>query len=108
MRQRGRRRAASEECAERFTLVDSERRDVVEVLLGDPLRQYLIDTAEGFGVPEDDPLLLAVIAQAHPELTGPKVLDRLSQMTLRDFADPGSLMHLRISRERCRARSAGA
>ncbi len=42
----------------------------------------MIDTAEGFGVPDDDPLLLAVIALAHPELTGPKVLERVSRMTL--------------------------
>ncbi|MHB8690010.1 MAG: ATP-binding protein [Solirubrobacteraceae bacterium] len=70
-------------------------------------RQYLIDTAEGFGVSEDDPLLLAVTALAHPELTGPKVLDRVSRMTLRDFADPGSLMYLGIAAEKAGDHVAG-
>jgi DNA-binding CsgD family transcriptional regulator len=70
-------------------------------------RQYVIDTAEGFGVSEDDPLLLAVIALAHPELTGPKVLDRVSRMTLRDFADPGSLMYLGIAAEKAGDHIAG-
>jgi DNA-binding CsgD family transcriptional regulator len=63
-------------------------------------RQSLIDTAEGFGVSEDDPLLLAVIALAHPELTGPNVLDRMSRLPARDFADPGSLMYLGIAAEK--------
>ncbi len=67
---------------------------------GERTRRLLIDTAEGFGVPEDDPLLLAVIALAHPELTGPRVLERASRMTLRDFADPGSLMYLGIAAEK--------
>ena len=33
-------------------------------------REYVVDAAEGCGVPEDDPRLLAVIALAHPEMTG--------------------------------------
>jgi DNA-binding CsgD family transcriptional regulator len=70
-------------------------------------RQDLIDTAESFGVSEDDPLLLAVMALAHPELTAPKVLDRVSRMTLRDFADPGSLMYLGIAAEKAGDHVAG-
>jgi DNA-binding CsgD family transcriptional regulator len=70
-------------------------------------RQYVIDTAEGFGVPDDDPLLLAVIALAHPELTGPKVLERVSRMMLRDFVDPGSLMYLGIAAEKAGDHVAG-
>jgi DNA-binding CsgD family transcriptional regulator len=70
-------------------------------------RQYVIDTAEGFGVSEDDALLLAVTALAHPELTGPKVLDRVSRMALRDFADPGSLMYLGIAAEKAGDHVAG-
>jgi DNA-binding CsgD family transcriptional regulator/tetratricopeptide (TPR) repeat protein len=70
-------------------------------------RKYVIETVEGFGVPEDDPLLLAVVALAHPELAGPKVLDRVSRMTLRDFADPSSLMYLGIAAEKAGDHVAG-
>ena len=70
-------------------------------------RQYLIDTAAGFGVSEDDPLRLAVIAQAHPELTAPKVVDRMSRMTPRDFADPVALTYLGIAAEKAGDHVAG-
>jgi DNA-binding CsgD family transcriptional regulator len=63
-------------------------------------REYVVDTAEGCGVPEDDPRLLAVIALAHPELTGPKVLERVSRMRLGEVADPVSEMYLGIAAEK--------
>ena len=70
-------------------------------------RQSLIDAVKGLGVSHDDPLLLAVIALAHPELTGPKVLDRVSRVALRDFADPVSLMFLGIAAEKAGDHVAG-
>jgi DNA-binding CsgD family transcriptional regulator len=63
-------------------------------------RGYLVDAAESFGVPEDDPRLLAVIALADPESTGPKVLQRVSRMRLGEVADPASEMHLGIAAEK--------
>jgi len=63
-------------------------------------RDLLVDAAESFGVPDDDPCMLAVIALAHPELTGPKVLERVSRMTLGAVADPAFEMYLGIAAEK--------
>ena len=63
-------------------------------------REYVVGAAESCGVPDDDPRLLAVIALAHPELTGPKVLERVSQMRLGEVADPVSEMYLGIAAEK--------
>ena len=63
-------------------------------------REHLVDTAESCGLPEDDPCLLAVIALAHPELTGPKVLERVSRMRLDEVADPVCEMYLGIAAEK--------
>ena len=60
----------------------------------------MVDAAESCGVPQDDPRLLAVIALAHPELTGPKVLKRVSRMRLAEIADPVSEMYLGIAAEK--------
>jgi DNA-binding CsgD family transcriptional regulator len=63
-------------------------------------RDYVVDTAESCGAPDDDARLLAVIALAHPERTGPKVLDRVSRMRLAESADPVSEMYLGIAAEK--------
>jgi DNA-binding CsgD family transcriptional regulator len=63
-------------------------------------REYLVDTAESCSLPEDDPCLLAVIALADPELTGPKVLERVSRMRLGEVADPVCEMYLGIAAEK--------
>jgi DNA-binding CsgD family transcriptional regulator len=63
-------------------------------------RGYLVDAAESCGVPDDDPRLLAVMALADPESTGPKVLQRVSRMRLGEVADPVSEMHLGIAAEK--------
>jgi DNA-binding CsgD family transcriptional regulator len=63
-------------------------------------REYLVDTAESCGVPDNDPRLLAVIALAHPERTGPKVLECASRMRLGEIADPISEMYLGIAAEK--------
>jgi DNA-binding CsgD family transcriptional regulator len=63
-------------------------------------REYVVDAAESCGVPDDDPRLLAVIALAHPELTGTKVLERVSRTGLGEVADPVSEMYLGIAAEK--------
>src|SRR5271163_3572045 len=63
-------------------------------------REYLVDAAESCGIPADDPCLLAVIALADPELTGPKVLERVSRMRLGELADPVCEMYLGIAAEK--------
>jgi DNA-binding CsgD family transcriptional regulator len=66
----------------------------------DRTREYLVDAAESCGIPDDEPCLLAVIALAHPELTGPKVLERASRMRLGELADPVGEMYLGIAAEK--------
>ncbi len=63
-------------------------------------RQYLVDAAESMGVPDDDPRLLAVIALADPERTGPAVRDRLSRIRRHEVADPIDAMYLGIAAEK--------
>jgi DNA-binding CsgD family transcriptional regulator len=63
-------------------------------------REYLVDTAESCGVPDDDPRMLAVIALAHPEVAGRKVLERVSRMRLGEVGDPISEMYLGIAAEK--------
>ncbi len=63
-------------------------------------REYLVDAAESCGVANDDPRLLAVIALAHPELTGPRVLARVSRMGLGEVADPVSETYFGIAAEK--------
>jgi DNA-binding CsgD family transcriptional regulator len=63
-------------------------------------REYVVDAAQSCGVPDDDPRLLAVIALAHPELTGPKVLEHVSRMRLGEVADPVLEMYLGIAAEK--------
>ena len=63
-------------------------------------RQYVIDTAESIEVPDDDPLLLAVIALAHPEKTGVSVRRRIALAKLSDVTDPVAAMHIGIAAEK--------
>ncbi len=63
-------------------------------------REYLVNAAESCGVPDDDPRLLAVISLAHPELTGPRVLERISGIRFGESADPVSDMHFGIAAEK--------
>jgi DNA-binding CsgD family transcriptional regulator/tetratricopeptide (TPR) repeat protein len=63
-------------------------------------RQYLVDTARNLPFPDTDPRLLAVLALAHPERTGPSVLRRVSRMQAHEFADPVAAMHLGIAAEK--------
>jgi DNA-binding CsgD family transcriptional regulator len=63
-------------------------------------REYVVNAAESCGVPGDDPRLLAVIALAHPELTGPRVLERLSPMRLGEVIDPVAETYLGIAAEK--------
>jgi DNA-binding CsgD family transcriptional regulator len=70
-------------------------------------RQYVVDTAESIGVP-DDPRVLAVIALAHPEVTGPTVLRRIAHIRLPDVADPLAAMHVGIAAEKAGDFATGA
>jgi DNA-binding CsgD family transcriptional regulator/tetratricopeptide (TPR) repeat protein len=63
-------------------------------------REYVVEAAMSLGVPADDPRVLAVSALAHPEQTGPVVLDRVSHMRLEPSADPVSAMYLGIAAEK--------
>jgi len=63
-------------------------------------REYLVEAAMSLGVSSDDPRVLAVAALAHPEQTGPRVLDRVSHMPLETSADPMSAMYLGIAAEK--------
>jgi hypothetical protein len=71
-------------------------------------RQYVVDMAETIGVPNDDPRLLAVIALAHPEVTGPAVLGRIARMRPPDVADPVAAMHFGIAAEKAGDFATGA
>jgi len=63
-------------------------------------RGYLIDAAQGMGAADDDPRLLAVMAMAHPEVTGPLVLRRISGIEPQDLADPLGAMYVGIAAEK--------
>lgn len=71
-------------------------------------RQYVLDTAESIGVWDGDPRLLAVIALAHPEVTGPSVLRRIARIRLLDVADPLGAMHVGIAAEKAGDFATGA
>ncbi|MGA8726238.1 MAG: AAA family ATPase [Acidimicrobiales bacterium] len=45
------------------------------------LRDLVVATAEGFGLPQDSPTLLAILGHADPVKQGHLVIDRVSQMT---------------------------
>jgi DNA-binding CsgD family transcriptional regulator len=63
-------------------------------------RQYLVDAAQNLPFPDTDPRLLAVIALAHPERTGPSVLRRVSSVRLHELADPVDAMYVGIAAEK--------
>ena len=63
-------------------------------------REYVVAAAERSGVPADDPRLLAVIALAHPEATGPAVLDRVARVRLHELEDPIAAMDIGIAAEK--------
>jgi DNA-binding CsgD family transcriptional regulator len=60
-------------------------------------RQYIVDAAEGAGVADDDPRLLAVIALAHPEASAPVVLERVARTRLHEVADPIAAMYAGVA-----------
>ena len=71
-------------------------------------RQYLVDAAQSMGAPDDDPRLLAVIALADPELTGPAVRGRVSRIRRHEVADPIHAVYLGIAAEKAGDFAAGA
>ena len=71
-------------------------------------RQYLVDAAQSMGAPDDDPRLVAVIALADPELTGPAVRGRVSRIRRHEVADPIHAVYLGIAAEKAGDFAAGA
>jgi DNA-binding CsgD family transcriptional regulator len=71
-------------------------------------RQYLVDAAGGAGLADDDPRLLAVMALAHPEATGPSVLRRVARTRLHELADPVPAMYVGIAADKAGDPAAGA
>jgi DNA-binding CsgD family transcriptional regulator len=71
-------------------------------------RQYLVDAAQSMGVPDDDPRVLAVIALADPELTGPAVRGRVSRVRRYEVADPNDAVYLGIAAEKAGDFAAGS
>jgi DNA-binding CsgD family transcriptional regulator len=71
-------------------------------------RQYIVDAARSMGVGDDDPRLLAVIAMADPELTGPTVRGCLSHIRRHEVADPVDAVYLGIAAEKAGDFAAGA
>jgi DNA-binding CsgD family transcriptional regulator len=63
-------------------------------------REYLIETAEAMAFPADDPRLLAVIALAHPERTGPSIRERIARVGPKGTTDPVAALHLGIAAEK--------
>lgn len=63
-------------------------------------RQYLVDATTALGLPDDDPRALAVMAMAHPEATGPFVLDRVARLRLHEVGDPVAAMYAGIAAEK--------
>ena len=63
-------------------------------------RGYLIDTAQAMGAADDDPRLLAVMAMAHPEVSGPSVLRHISRIEPQELADPVGAMYAGIAAEK--------
>lgn len=63
-------------------------------------RQYIVDAAEGIGGSSDDPLLLAVIALANPEVTAPSVRRRVARIRPHEMTDPVAAMYVGIAAEK--------
>ena len=71
-------------------------------------RQYVVDAAQGIGLPDDDPRLLAVIALASPELTAASVRRRVGRLRLQEITDPVGTMHVGIAAEKAGDFEAGS
>jgi len=71
-------------------------------------REYLVEAALAMGMADDDPRVLAVVGLAHPEVTGPTILKRVSRMRLREMTDPIAAMYVGIAAEKAGDFATGA
>jgi DNA-binding CsgD family transcriptional regulator len=71
-------------------------------------RQYIVDAAEGIGGPGEDPVLLAVVALANPEVTAPSVRRRVARIGLQELTDPVAAMYVGIAAEKAGDFAGGA
>jgi DNA-binding CsgD family transcriptional regulator len=60
-------------------------------------RQQVVEAAESVDVARDDPRLLAVIGLAHPEASGPAVLQKIAGTRVSDVADPAVAMDIGLA-----------
>ena len=63
-------------------------------------REYVVEAALAMGMPDDDARVLAVVGLAHPEQTGPTILERVSRMRLHEMIDPIAAMYVGIAAEK--------
>jgi len=71
-------------------------------------REYLVEAALAMGMADDDPRVLAVVGLAHPEVTGPTILKRVSRMRLHEMTDPIAAMYVGIAAEKAGDFATGA
>jgi hypothetical protein len=71
-------------------------------------RQYLVDTARGTEIPDDDPRVLVVIARADPETTGTLVRSRIAHIPEHAVTAPIAAMDVGIAAEKACDFAAGA
>jgi DNA-binding CsgD family transcriptional regulator len=63
-------------------------------------REYVVEAALEIGFSTADPRVLAVIAMAHPEATGPQVRAEIGRVRPREVDDPRAAMNLGIAAEK--------
>ena len=63
-------------------------------------REYVVEAAVAMGMPDDDARVLAVVGLAHPEQTGPTILERVSRMRVHEMTDPIAAMYVGIAAEK--------
>jgi DNA-binding CsgD family transcriptional regulator len=63
-------------------------------------RRYLVEAAQSLSIPASDPRMLAVMALANPEETGPEVMSHVSRVRLHEVPDAIAGMYVGIAAEK--------